>query len=85
MSENWKPQEGQVVEGKFRLVQKLGESDHSVVFLTERAEEPKKAVIKLLPAANTENQILRWKLDTKLPHPHLLRIFESGKCELNGR
>jgi TonB family protein len=84
VSENWKPQEGQVVEGKFRLVQKLGESDHSVVFLTERAEEPKKAVIKLLPAVNAENQILHWKLDTKLPHPHLLKIFESGKCELNG-
>lgn len=85
VSENWKPQEGQVVEGKFRLTQKLGETDHSVVFLTERAEEPKKAVIKLLPAANAEKQILRWKLDTKLPHPHLLRIFESGKCELNGQ
>jgi len=84
VGENWKPQEGQVVEGKFRLLQLLGGSDHSAVFLTERAEEPKKAVIKLIPAVNAENQILRWKLDTKLPHPHLLRIFESGKCELNG-
>src|ERR1044071_9004341 len=84
LSENWKPQEGQVVEGKFRLAQKVGESEHSVVFTTERAEEPKKAAIKLIPAANAENQMLRWKLDTKLPHLHLLRIFESGKCELNG-
>jgi TonB family protein len=84
VSENWKPQEGQVVEGKFRLLQLLGGTDHSAVFLTERADEPKKAVIKLIPAANAENQILHWKLDTKLPHPHLLRIFESGKCELNG-
>jgi len=84
VSENWKPQEGQIVEGKFCLGQKLGESARSVVFLTERAEEPKKAAIKLIPATNPEAQILRWKLDTKLPHPHLLRIFESGKCELNG-
>jgi len=84
VSENWKPQEGQTAEGKFRLGQKLGESDHSIVFLTERAEEPKKAAIKLVPAVNAEKQSLRWKLDTKLPHPHLLRIFESGKCELNG-
>ncbi len=83
MSENWKPQEGKIVAGKFRLLQRLGGSDHSVVFLTERAEEPKKAVIKLLPAVDSEKQILHWKLDTKLPHPHLLRIFESGKCELN--
>jgi len=84
VNENWKPQEGQIVEGKFRLVQKLGESDHSVVFLTERSEEPQKAVIKLTPATNTEDQILRWKLSAKLPHPHLLRIFESGQCDLNG-
>ena len=76
VNENWKPQEGKVVAGKFRLGQKLGESDHSVVFLTERSEEPKKTAIKLIPAANEEKQILRWKLDTKLPHPHLLRIFE---------
>src|ERR1041385_873761 len=85
VNENWKPREGQVVEGKFRLGQKLGESDHSVVFLTERSEEPKKAAIKLIPAANEEKQLLRWKLNTKLPHPHLLKIFESGKCELNGQ
>lgn len=82
--ENWKPQEGQQVEGKFRLLQQLGGTDHSVVFLTERSEEPKKAVIKLVPASNAEKQILHWKLGAKLPHPHLLRIFESGQCELNG-
>jgi TonB family protein len=85
VNENWKPQEGQTVEGKFRLGQKLGESDHSVVFLTERTEEPKKAAIKLIPAADAEKQLLRWKLATKLPHSHLLRIFESGQCELNGQ
>src|ERR1051325_328173 len=84
VNENWKPQEGKIVGGKFRLGQKLGESDHSVVFLTERVEEPKKAAIKLIPATNAENQILHWKRDTKLPHTNLLRIFESGQCELNG-
>src|SRR6266496_2484560 len=84
VTENWKPQEGKIVAGKFRLIQQLGASDHSVVFLTERTEEPRKAVIKLLPAVDAENQILHWKLDTKLPHPNLLRILESGKYELNG-
>src|ERR1041385_8992174 len=66
VNENWKPQEGQVVEGKFRLGQKLGESDHSVVFLTERSEEPKKAAIKLIPAVNADDQILHWKRPAKL-------------------
>jgi TonB family protein len=82
--QNWKPREGQEIDGKFRLLKQLGGSDHSVIFLTERAEEPKKAVIKIVPAINAENQILHWKLATKLPHPNLLRIFESGTAELNG-
>ena len=84
VTENWKPREGQQVDGKYRLLQQLGGSDHSAIFLTERSEEPKKAVIKLVPATHAESQTLRWKLATKLPHSNLLRIFESGACELNG-
>jgi TonB family protein len=85
MSEDWKPREGQIVAARFRLLQYLGGSDHSAVFLTERGEEPKKAVIKLMPAPaeNAEAQVLRWKLATKLPHPQLLKVFEAGQYELN--
>jgi TonB family protein len=86
MTESWKQWEGQVADGKFPLQQYLGGSDHSAVFLTRREQEPRRAAIKLIPAAdkNAESQILKWKLAMKLPHANLLRIFEAGQCELNG-
>lgn len=85
MTESWKQWEGHVVNGEFPMQRYLGGSDHSAVFLTQRrAGEPRKAVIKFVPADlnDSESQILRWKLATKLPHRHLLRIFDVGRCEL---
>jgi TonB family protein len=87
MSETWKRWEGQVVNGEFPLVRYLGGSDHSAVFLTERrATGPEKAAIKLIPANpdSAESQLRRWKQSAGLVHPHLVRLFESGRCELEG-
>ena len=54
--ETWKSWEGRVVDGKFRLRQYLGCSDHSAVFLTETpAPRPVEAAIPLpldLPPAD---------------------------------
>lgn len=77
--------EGQVVDGKFPLRQWLGSSDHSVVFLTELVRSLQKAAIKLIPA-NTLNvdQLARWRPALRLSHPHLLRLFDMGRCELEG-
>src|ERR1700680_2034838 len=85
MIEAWKQWEGQVVDGKFRLLQYLGGGEHSMVFLTEHSEyEPKKAAIKLIPAdvENTDRQLYRWRLAAKLSHPHLIRLFQMGRCQL---
>ena len=87
MSETWKRWEGQVVNGEFPLVRYLGGSSHSAVFLTERRSgAPKKAAIKLIPADpnSAEDQLRRWKQSAKLNYPHLVRVFESGRCELEG-
>jgi TonB family protein len=90
-TELWKKWEGRVVEGKFPLRQWLGGSDHSAVFLTERAgKEPRKTAIKLIPAENPlqknldDAQLSRWADAAKLSHPHLLRLFECGRCEIDG-
>lgn len=85
MTESWKNWEGQVVGGQFHLRQCLGSSGHSGVFLTEYGEhEPQKAAIKLIPADpdNAEIQLSRWRQVAKLSHPHLLRIFQVGRCRL---
>ena len=86
MLEAWKQWEGLVVDGRFPLRQYLGGSDHGAVFLTERGERDLvRAAIKLIPAdpANAEIQLSRWKHAAQLFHPHLLRLFEMGHCELD--
>jgi TonB family protein len=88
MSETWKQWEGRTVDGRFPLHSYLGGSDHSAVFLTFRqsaASDSEKAAIKLISVpADAEKQLLRWKLDGELNHPNLIRIFEAGRCELDG-
>jgi TonB family protein len=86
MSEAWKQWEGQVVDRRFPLRQYLGGSDHGAVFLTEHGERDLvKAAIKIIPAdpASAEIQLSRWKHAAQLFHPHLLRLFEMGHCELD--
>lgn len=85
MSKAWRQWEGQAVNGKFYLRQYLGGSDHSAVFLTELGEqELRRAAIKLISAhpENAELQLSRWELAAKLPHPHLMRLFQMGRCQL---
>lgn len=76
--------EGQVVD-KFPLRQYLGETDNSTVFLTER-EGGQKAAIKFVPAEGNDatQQLAFWRRAAQLSHPHLLKIFEMGRCQLGG-
>jgi TonB family protein len=85
MTEAWKQWEGKTVDGKFHLRQYLGGSDHSAVYLTEFGErEPQRVAIKLILAdpQNAELQLSRWDLAAKLSHPHLMRLFQMGRCQL---
>jgi TonB family protein len=85
MAQAWKKWEGQVVNGEFQLRQYLGGSDHSAVFLSQRGErEPQQVAIKLIlaNAENPELQLSWWELAAKLSHPHLLRLFQRGRCQL---
>ena len=85
MTQVWKQWEGQVLNGEFPLHEYLGGSEHSGVFLTEDLERGlQKAAIKLALAdsENAELQISRWKAAAKLSHPHLIRLFQMGRCQL---
>jgi serine/threonine protein kinase len=86
MTEAWKKWEGQVVNGEFRLRQYLGGSDHGAVFLTEYGERGlQRAAIKLVPAdpQSADLQLSRWGLAAKLSHPHLIRLLQTGRCQLD--
>lgn len=88
VSHNWEQFIGQVVDGNFPLLQFLGGSESAAVFLTERHDGDRivKAAIKLIPAApeNNELQLSRWRSAAELSHPHLIRLFEMGRCGLGG-
>jgi TonB family protein len=77
---------GQVLGGKFRPGQFVGGNERSGVFLTDYdGQEVHKAAIKLIPEDSVEavGQLARWEEAAKLSHPHLIRLMEMGRCELN--
>jgi TonB family protein len=85
MTEDWTKWESQVVNGTFPLLRFLGKSDHSVVFLTE-VQGSASAAIKLVPAdpLQTEAQLSNWRAVATLSHPHLIRLYDVGQCQLGG-
>jgi len=86
MSELWAKWEGQVIDGGLPLRRLVGVSDHSGVFLTEApARGLANAAIKLVPAIPTlaESQLAHWNAAAGLSHPRLLRLFASGRCQLD--
>ncbi len=86
MPEDWKRWVGQVVLGEFPLLQYLGGSEHSCVFLTQcrEGEQAIKAAIKLRPAAGEGDivRLSRWHQTAALSHLHLTRLYDSGRCEV---
>jgi TonB family protein len=87
MTEVWTKWEGQVINGVFPLRRFLSASDHSAVFLTEyKAQNLPNAALKLVPAipALTRAQLSHWTTAATLAHPHLIRLFEAGRCQLGG-
>ena len=85
-SELWPSWQGHVINGVYSLGRFLGCSDHSGVFLTTSAARPSEVAIKLVPTnrALAESLLPRWKRAGGLAHPHLLRLFEWGGCQLDG-
>lgn len=87
MGEIWTRWQGHVINGAYPLGRYLGCSDHSGVFLTRSPVHSRSDIaIKLVPAnrALAEFQLPRWKRAAGLIHPHLLRLFEWGGCQLDG-
>ena len=85
--QKWRSWEGRFVEGKFPLRQWLGGSDHSAVFLTEFAGQPsQRTAIKLIQTdeGGADGLLSRLEATRKLSHPHLIRIFECGRCRVDG-
>jgi TonB family protein len=87
MMDVWKQWEGQIADGRFRLRQYLGGTERGPVFLADSGgPERHKQAIKLVlaDAQNAETQLARWAQASSLSHPHLLKLFGTGRCEVGG-
>ena len=85
-SEVWTEWESQVVNGIFPLRRFLGGTNHSAVFLTEyKAANLADAAIKFVPADAAQTDLVQWGAAATLTHPHLIRIFDAGRCQIRGR
>lgn len=86
MSESWKELEGQVVDAKYPLQRYLGGDESHAVFLTSYGEpDARTAAIKLVSedARGAKRQLQQWRRAEKLSHPHLMRLFTSGRAKVN--
>jgi TonB family protein len=87
MMEEAKQWEGQVVDGRFPLLRYAGGGEPSAVFETA-SDDPQlqKAAIKLTPEdpEDSDAQLTRWLAAGELAHPHLVRLFQMGRCRLDG-
>jgi hypothetical protein len=87
MSAQWAKLETLVVDGAFTLQRCIGSTDHSGVFLARSAQHaPADVALKLIPLdpKTAQAQLARWQSAARLAHPHLLRIFQVGVCQLHG-
>ena len=71
---------GRVIDGRFTLLEWLGGSDGSGVFLTEQdGAGSQKAAIRVTPKERDEGPE-----GMNLSHPHLARILHAGMVEIDG-
>jgi TonB family protein len=75
---------GRVIDGRFALHEWLGGTGTSGLFRTE-LQQPigKKGAIKLIVAegAEADASLAGWAKSTNLSHPHLMRVFRSGRFQ----
>ncbi|WP_348263586.1 TonB family protein [Telmatobacter sp. DSM 110680] len=77
---------GQVIDGRFSLLEWLGGSGTCGTFLTELdGPGSQKATLKLFSApAQAEDRLSTWKTTEELSHVHLVRILHFGRAEIDG-
>ncbi|MCX6345162.1 MAG: serine/threonine-protein kinase [Armatimonadetes bacterium] len=86
----WQLLQGQVVDGRYHLVEMLGSGGFGAVF---RAEEVvadrllRQVAVKLIPPSpelDPERQFQEIELSVRLSHPNILTCYSAGRCNLAG-
>lgn len=76
---DWQQWEGRVIGGRFPLIRHLGGTEYRATYLTEF--DGTRAALKLVAADSLEApaQSSAWELARELAHPHLVRVYETGR------
>ena len=84
-TEYWTFCEGQFANS-YPLQNRLGGSGNAAVYATAYGEDSQPAAIKLVQfdTPDWEHQLNTWSEATRLSHPGLIRILDSGQCEIQG-
>lgn len=76
---------GRVIDGRFPLLEWLGNTEQAGVFRTELGgPQPGRAVIRLVAAEDADARLRDWKQAATLSHPNLMRILDSGRTVIGG-
>jgi hypothetical protein len=85
MTEFWNSCEGQSV-GPYLLQKHLGGVANSAVYAAVSTQDSQPIAIRLLRIDETERErrLSAWSALLPLSHPHLIKVFEVGQCEIDG-
>lgn len=75
-----------VVNERFRLLRRQGDSGSSSVYLAEFEDDlPRKAALKLVAASEPEAEarLAGWNTAARLIHPNLVSVIDCGRCQID--
>ena len=87
-AELWPEWQGALINGAYPLLRILHGSDDSAVFVTDGTSlNVGSAAIRIvaMEGGHAQVQLRRWQAASALSHPHLVRILDSGRCQLGAR
>src|ERR671931_197 len=81
------PLNGQVFDGRYRIIRKLGTGGMANVYLAEDEELGRRVAIKVLDERHTQDEqfVERFRREAKnaaaLSHPNIVSIYDRGEAE----
>jgi hypothetical protein len=85
MNYQWRDLVGSLVDGKYPLVEYLGDVAGNGVFATNPVNS-RQAIIRLMPGGSEQANLMleQWRAATALKHPHIAGTYAAGETEVIG-
>ncbi|PWU04202.1 MAG: hypothetical protein C5B51_17290 [Terriglobia bacterium] len=86
MISTWNRLEGVSLAGQYGLRRWLGDSGDAAFFLTSSGPAQQPAIVKVVSAEGppADLQLELWRCTASLSHPHLLRLLDYGRADVDG-